>query len=178
MEVRAQLNGLRIAPRKVRLVADLIKAKDVEIALDQLAHLAKRSALPVMKVLNSAVANAEHNHRMVRSNLFVKLVWVDEGVKLRRWRPKGFGRAAPIQKKTSRVNIVLDERVAGVRAAEQSVQPKPNVEETPPVTEENEAKETTKAAPKIAPKAVPNKEQRPAKGLGGRVRKMFQRKSI
>jgi large subunit ribosomal protein L22 len=174
MEVKAQLNGLRIAPRKVRLVVDLIRAKDVEAALDQLANLSKRSARPVMNTLNSAIANAEHNHRMVRSNLYVKTAWVDEGMKLRRWQPKGFGRAAPIQKKTSRVNIVLDERVAGVRAADKPEQPKPAPAEQAvdaPADKEQAAKPAT-------PKPAPAKEQPAKKGLTGRVRKMFQRKSI
>jgi large subunit ribosomal protein L22 len=177
MEVKAQLNGLRIAPRKVRLVTDLIKAKDVDAALNQLAHLAKRSARPVMKVLNSAVANAENNHRMVRSNLYVKSVSVDEGIKLRRWQPKGFGRAAPIQKKTSRVTILLDERVAGMRAAEQPKQPEPTpgAAEATPSTEGQEAKP---GAPKQQAQAREQLAPKQAKGLTGRIRKMFRRKSI
>ena len=181
MEVKAQLNGLRIAPRKVRLVTDLIRAKDVEVALDQLAHLAKRSARPVMKVLNSAVANAEHNHRMVRSNLFIKTISVDEGMKLRRWQPKGFGRAAPIQKKTSRVNIVLDERVAGIRAAEKPEQPSPTPDKTPEQETVTAGPEATKAPAKSAPKTAPkdvSKDAMPKQGLGSRVRRMFRRKSI
>lgn len=113
-EITAQLNGLRLAPRKVRLVANLLKRKQVEVALDQLAHMAKRAGEPLRKLLESAVANAEHNFKMNRSDLIVQSIMVDEGVKLHRFIPKGFGRANPIEKKTSRVKVVLAERVSEV----------------------------------------------------------------
>jgi large subunit ribosomal protein L22 len=127
-EITAQLNGLRLAPRKVRLVANLVKRKHVEFALDQLAHMAKRAGLPLRKLLESAVANAEHNFKVNRSDLIVQSIMVDEGVKLHRFIPKGFGRANPIEKKTSRITVVL-------------------VEQAQPVTE----KKAVSAAPK-APK--------------------------
>lgn len=177
MEVKAQLNGLRMAPRKVRLVAGLVKKKDVDTALAQLAHLSNRASRPIAKTINSAIANAENNHRMVRGNLYVKNAWVDEGTKLRRWEPKGFGRAGRIEKKTSRINIVLDERVAGVRAAEQPVK---NEEETPAPVPEKQAEAVKEEVPH---KAVPKKQEaksqtKPAKGLKGFGRKLFRRKSI
>lgn len=107
-QVTAQLNGLRISPRKVRLLAGLIRRKEVQVALDQLAHMAKRTSVPLMKLLESAIANAEHVHKLDRSSLFIKGIQVDEGVKLKRYRPKGFGRANPIEKKTSRISVVLE----------------------------------------------------------------------
>jgi large subunit ribosomal protein L22 len=113
-EITAKLNGLRLAPRKVRLVANLLKRKQVEIALDQLAHMAKRAGEPIRKLLESAVANAEHNFKMNRSDLIVQAIMVDEGVKLHRFLPKGFGRANPIEKKTSRITVVLTERASEV----------------------------------------------------------------
>ncbi len=108
--VKAQLNGLRMSPRKVRLVAGLIRSKKVSFALDQLAHMAKRSAGPITKLLNSAVANAEHNLKLDRDHLWITDLQVDEGVKLKRFKAKGFGRANPIEKKTSRVRLVLEHR--------------------------------------------------------------------
>lgn len=109
-QVKAQLNGLRITPRKVRLVAGLIKRKSVSVALDQLAHVAKRSSGPLTKLINSAVANASNNFKLDREHLFIRDLTVDEGIKMRRYRPKGFGRANPIEKKTSRISIVLEDR--------------------------------------------------------------------
>jgi large subunit ribosomal protein L22 len=106
-EVTAQLNGLRIAPRKVRLLVDLIQSKDVDMALSQLAHFTRRGSPPLVKLIESAVANAENNFKLKRDGLYIKEMSVDEGVKLKRYMPKGFGRAGEIQKKTSRVSIVL-----------------------------------------------------------------------
>src|SRR3989344_1103749 len=115
MEVKAQLNGLRMAPRKVRAVANLIKGKDVVYALNQMEFLIKRPVLPLIKLLNSAIANAENNMSMVKENLYIKEFLVNEGVKLKRFMPKAQGRAGEIQKKTSKIRIVLDERVAGLK---------------------------------------------------------------
>jgi large subunit ribosomal protein L22 len=108
--VKAQLNGLRISPRKVRLVAGLLKRRTVAAALDQVAHMPKRSALPLKKLIESAAANAHNNFKLDRDHLFIIDFRVDEGIKLRRFRPKGFGRANPIEKKTSRVTVVLEDR--------------------------------------------------------------------
>lgn len=129
--VKAQLNGLRIAPRKVRLVADLLRRKRVQIALDQLAFMVKRSSASIAKAINSAVANAEQNLKLDRDHLWIKDIWVDEGVTLRRWRPKGFGRANPIQKKTSRINVVLEHRASVPKTEEQKPSaPEPAAEGT------------------------------------------------
>lgn len=108
--ITAQLNNLRMAPRKVRLVANLIKKHRVVDALDQLSRMAKRSSSPLTKLLKSAVANATHNLKLDADHLWIKEMCVDEGVKLKRMRPKGFGRANPIEKKTSCVSIVLEHR--------------------------------------------------------------------
>lgn len=110
IQIKAQLNGLRISPRKVRLLVGLIKRKDVEAALDQLAHMAKRPSVPLVKLLESAIANAENTYKLNRDTLFIKEMTVDEGVKLKRYRPKGFGRTSPIEKKTSRISVVLEAR--------------------------------------------------------------------
>lgn len=108
--ITAQLNGLRISPRKVRLVVSLMRRKSVAMALDQIAALPKRSAKPLVKLINSAVANAENNLKLTREHLWIKEFHVDEGVKLKRYQPKGFGRANPIQKKTSRISLTLEHR--------------------------------------------------------------------
>lgn len=114
-EVTAQLNRLRLAPRKVRSVANLIKGKDAVKALYQLEFLIKRPAPYLIKLVKSAISNAEHNYNMVKENLYVKDLKVGEGVKLKRFKAKGFGRAASIQKKTSHIELILAERVPGLK---------------------------------------------------------------
>src|SRR3989338_8659235 len=127
-QVKAQLNGLRIAPRKVRAITNLLKGKDVVYALNQMEFFIKRPVLPLMKLLNSAIANAENNFSMVKNNLYIKEFLVDEGIKLKRYMPKAQGRSGEIQKKTSRVRLVLDERVAGLKrqVSEKKVQKETN----------------------------------------------------
>lgn len=112
----AQLNRLRMAPRKVRALAKVLKGMDLDKARFQLSYLVRRSGSPLKKLLNSAAANAINNFSMVENNLLVKDIIVNEGMKLKRFRPKGFGRAAPIQKKTSNIKIVLEEKTPGLRA--------------------------------------------------------------
>lgn len=109
MEIKASLNNLRVSPRKSREVIDLIRGKDVKRAQDLLRFTVKRSAEPVLKLLNSAVASATHNFRLDESNLYISKITVDEGPKLKRWHAMSRGRAYPIYKRTSKINIVLSE---------------------------------------------------------------------
>lgn len=110
MEVRAQLNQLRISPRKVRLVANVIRGLQVDVAEAQLQFLAKRSAQPLLKLLQSAIASAEHNYKLERKQLFIKSIRVNEGITLKRWQPRAMGRAAPIKKRSAHVSLVLDNK--------------------------------------------------------------------
>jgi large subunit ribosomal protein L22 len=123
MDVVAHLRHLRIAPRKVRLVIDLVRGLPVDRAIDQLTLLPKRSSLPILKLIKSAVANAEHNFNIDTKTLVVSSIQANEGPKLKRWMPKAFGRANPILKRTSHVTVVL----TGV----QSKKPKAVKEEKP-----------------------------------------------
>ena len=109
MPVRARLRNLRIAPRKVRMVADLIRRKPVVEAENILKFTVKRAAPAILKLLNSAVANAKNNFKMEKENLYIQRIWVDEGPKMKRWLPRARGRADEIQKKTSHITIILDE---------------------------------------------------------------------
>lgn len=107
--VRAQLKRLRIAPRKVRLVGNLIKGMEVGDAQTQLAVTVKRSSDPVLKLLKSAVANARNNSKIPDSEpLFVKDVRIDEGPVYKRFMPRARGRASAIRKKTSHITITLE----------------------------------------------------------------------
>ncbi|MCR4283861.1 MAG: 50S ribosomal protein L22 [Parcubacteria group bacterium] len=109
-DVKAQLNNLRIAPRKVRLVSELIKGLPVMKAVSQLTFSKKRSALLIMKLVNSAVANASNNFKLDKDYLYVKDIKVDEGPALKRYMPRARGRAALIKKRTSHITLVLQEQ--------------------------------------------------------------------
>jgi large subunit ribosomal protein L22 len=111
MKVNAKLNNLRIAPRKSKLVADLIKGLDVADALDQLDVYVKRTSPHMKKLLLSAIANAQNNFGMDKDNLYVFDARVGAGPTLKRWRARAFGRAAEILKRTSKIEITLEERV-------------------------------------------------------------------
>lgn len=115
MEITARLNSLRISPRKVRLLARLLKGRDALAAKHQLHYLAKRSTLPLEKLLNSALSNAENNFNLVSSNLRIKEVMVNGGQVLKRFEPKGFGSVSPIAKRTSHIIMVLEEKVPGMK---------------------------------------------------------------
>lgn len=108
MEVKAILINLRIAPRKTRDVIDLIRDKKATEAQTILSFTTRKSAPIVLKLLNSAIASAEHDFKLDKENLFVSKVFADEGTKLKRWHPMSRGRAYPIEKRTSHITIVLD----------------------------------------------------------------------
>lgn len=110
-ETRAVLHHLRMAPRKVRLVADQIRGKDVDKAMLLLEFSPRLAASPMLKLLKSAIANAKNeNDRRDESNLIIHKVWVDEARMLQRFRPSPMGRAARIQKRMSHITIVLKEK--------------------------------------------------------------------
>ena len=178
MEVRAQLNNLRLSPRKVRAVVRLVKGKKVNDAIGQLEYFVRRSSEPVKKLINSAIANAENNFNMVRDNLYIKSIIVDEGVKLKRMRPKGFGRAAPIQKKTSHIRLILDELTPGLRSDKKTRAKKETADEA---VKEAKMYEDKKPASGEARSGRPEikREIGSKKGLlGGFGKKFFQRKAI
>ncbi len=113
MQAKATAKMVRIAPRKARLVVDLIRGKDVGEAIAILKHT-NRSASPVVeKVLKSAIANAEHNYEMDPDNLVVSEAYVNEGITLKRYRPRAQGRASKIDKRTSHITVVVTEKKEG-----------------------------------------------------------------
>ncbi|MFH1175541.1 MAG: 50S ribosomal protein L22 [bacterium] len=110
MEIKAHLKYLRISPRKVRLVADAIKGSDIKTAKTRLNLLVKRSSNPISKLLDSAVANAQHNFNLKKENLYIGNVIVNEGPSLKRWMPRAQGRATEILKRTAHITVILRER--------------------------------------------------------------------
>ena len=108
MIVKASVKYLNISPRKVRVVVDVLRGMEADKALSQLEFMKKGAARPVKKLLDSAIANAEHNFSLDRKTLKIATIKVDGGPALKRFRPKGFGRAAPIAKRTSHVTVELE----------------------------------------------------------------------
>ncbi|MEK7582387.1 MAG: 50S ribosomal protein L22 [Patescibacteria group bacterium] len=165
MEVRAQLNNVRLAPRKVRSVVNLLKKKDALAALNQLDHIVLRPTEALSKLIRSAIASAENTYSMVAENLYIKDFIINEGVKLKRYLPRAQGRATEIQKKTSRITLVLDERVVGLKRdkAEQKAK-----EEKEKKDKEQRALEAKK----------PGVERELGKEEKGERKRLFSRKAI
>jgi large subunit ribosomal protein L22 len=110
MEVKARLSHARISAQKVRLVADQIRGKNVEAALQVLSYSPKKAASIMKKVLESAIANAEHNEGSDIDELKVSTVFVDEGPTMKRIRPRAKGRANRILKRTSHITVAVSDK--------------------------------------------------------------------
>ena len=110
MEARAVAKTVRIAPRKVRLVVDLIRGLDIHEAQAVLMYTPKAASPVILKLLNSAVSNADHNLNLDVSKLFIKEIYVNEGVRLKRLLPSAKGQGDIIQKRTSHITLVVAER--------------------------------------------------------------------
>lgn len=108
MAVQAIAKGVRISPRKVAVVAALVRGRSVEDALTILDHTPRRSALAVKKAIASAKANADHNHGYKPATLQITEISVTSGPRIKRYRPAAHGRALPYQKKSSHIRVVVD----------------------------------------------------------------------
>lgn len=122
MQVNAKLKNLRVSARKVRLVADMIRGKDVNTAKVQLQFSTKKTSTDLLGLLNSAIANAENNFNLKEEDLFVETIFVNDEPVLKRWRPRAMGRASAIRKRSCTVNLVLNEKDEAASAAKPSAQ--------------------------------------------------------
>ena len=166
MPVTAKLRYLRIAPRKVRLVVDLIRGKRIEEAQNILNFTIKKAALPLLKLLRSAAANAKNIFPLDESNLYIAKILVDEGPKYKRWRARARGRAEEIQKKTSHVTVVLDEIVKKPKKVKKVKKPKKVLPKSP------------EKVPKVEkPKLKPEIETKRPKIERG-IKRIFRRKAF
>lgn len=111
MPVKVHLRHLRISPRKVRLVVDLIRGLGVEQAEAQLEYMPKKAAQSILKLLRSAVAAADHDFKMEKKNLYISKAYVDVGPTLKRFMPRAMGRAAAIHKRISHITLELDNNI-------------------------------------------------------------------
>ncbi len=191
MQVTAKLNNLRMSAKKARLVAGLVRGAQVDKGLAQIKFVSKSAAAPVAKLINSAVANAEHNFNLEKSNLYIKEIKVDEGKPLKRWMPKAHGRATTLKKHSCHITLVLAELKESGAAKPRTVKieapvrigTKPKEDEGVKVgkkEKEEPAAETEKEHGKLEPAIKPEGRRGHGKVEGGKkgfVGKLFQRKS-
>ena len=109
MEAKAVEKFIRISPRKLRYVADAIRAKRVDDAVDLLTFTTKKAALIIRKAVQSAAANATENHKMNEDDLVVEKIFINEGPILKRFRPRARGRATRIRKRTSHLTVIVSD---------------------------------------------------------------------
>jgi large subunit ribosomal protein L22 len=194
MEVSAKLNNFRKSPRKVRLVAGLLRGLSAKDAQNQLKFIIKGSALNFEKLLKSAVSNAENNFGLDKDNLFVKDVIVNEGAKLKRWLPRAYGRASLILKRTSNIEIIVAEVVPGkgrkkvVKQEIKEVKGKPEIakkekEKTeeikePAFAKASAGKEEKKEVIKEREEKEFIDEKKKAESSKGFLKRVFRRKSM
>ena len=160
MQVIAKAKYIRTSPRKSRIVIDLVRGMNVNDALDQLRFTNKKVTSAVSKLINSAVANAEHNYNLDKNNLFIKEIKADAGPTLKRWMPRAHGRATPLRKKMSHINLILSEiKDSGdIKPRKQEIEaPIKLGEEKKPKKEIKTGKKESTSAPSFA-KAIDGKK--------------------
>jgi len=113
VEAKATAKFIRISPRKVRTVVDLIRGKKIQEALAILRYTPKRASEAVTKVVKSAAANAEHNQQADKDELFVTAAYVDQGPTLKRFQARAMGRADVLRKRTSHITVVVGDKKEG-----------------------------------------------------------------
>ncbi len=148
-EVKAFAREIHISPRKARLVANLVKGLPVDEAFAQLDFIVKKPALPIKKLINSAVANASHNFQIESDRLFVKNLTVNQGRVFQKYAPRAQGRAFPVRKRTSHLDLVLGVSEKAFRSYRKLVQPKRQAKEevkvSPTFVDEKAAKPEKKS---------------------------------
>jgi len=182
MEIKAIGKYFRISAKKTRLVADLIRRKNVKEAIDYLDFIPKKASGFIKKVLKSVLANAEHNFNLKKENLFIKEIKINEGPALKRWRPRAFGRAGRIRKKSAHIEIILGEINPTDKLKKDNKKDKVKESEIKTIVQE-EIKENLGAvrASKLEKEEKSLKTSlnlKPQKGERGHVKNVFRRKSI
>lgn len=184
-EVKGSLRHLRVSPRKIRLMARVVKGMPVEEAKAQLITSPKRSSVHILKLLESVMANAENNFNMNSKNLFIKKIRVDKAPTLKRWMPRARGAVGMIKKEGSHVLLVLGENetqygsrfiIPSKEVKEQAKKEKSKKkkgQEKKKTGSREEEKDKSKSRP-LEPKV----EQKPKSKKQGGLKKFFRRKSM
>jgi large subunit ribosomal protein L22 len=177
-EVKAHARFVHASPQKLRLVADLIRRARVDKALEQLKFSSKNAALPISKLLNSAIANAVHNFNLNKEDLVVKAITVDGGPVMKRMFPRAQGRAEIIRRRMSHINIILESRPK-TKSTKKSrsvfVAKEQPDNEAKPVNNEVEADKVENK--NDHQHAAPRSEERVKKQASAVKRRLFNRKS-
>ncbi len=170
MEIKASLNQLRMSPRKVRLVSDLVRTLPVDKAINQLRFANKLAAAPLQKLIESAIANANNLYGISRDNLMIKSLYVDEGNTLKRWMPRAHGRATTLRKRSCHIHVTLAEiNDSGPKTKKTS-----KIEA--PIKLETIADEAKKSTKKTEGKNKEAAKKEETKGGKGFTKKVFNRK--
>ena len=207
MQIKAKAKYIHMSPKKVRLVLGVIRGMDAGEAEDQLKFIPKRACKPILKLLNSAVANAKENYNLEKENLFIKEIRADEGPTLHRWMPKAHGKADPIRKRSSHISIILDQKPDSLKSTklqkitkarkeesktkkiEKPIKIKERPKEKGTIIEEikpTEVSKETKEEHKVEPKDVRREaghrwkghlDKLRMKGVGGMAKRIFRRKA-
>ena len=135
MEIKASAKYVRMSPKKLRYVLDLIRGMDVAQARDQLKFIKRRASGNILKLVNSAIANAKHNFELEAENLYIKEITADKGPTLRRWRARAFGRAAPLRKRSTHLVVILEDKKKSSIKKRKVALPEPDVVKVRPKKE-------------------------------------------
>ncbi|EKE21090.1 MAG: 50S ribosomal protein L22 [uncultured bacterium] len=181
MKVKAKLKNLRVSPRKVRISADIVRGCNIEDAIFRLDNTVKKSNEPIKKMLLSAVANAQNNFNLDRSTLVIADIQVGEGITMKRWMPRAYGRASEILKRSAHVYITLEGQEASanpakkkeVKSVKKDDKTEGSIETVEKVEEKKDA--TLKLNKKSHYRVDAKKKESREKGFN---KTMFKRKSI
>ncbi len=177
-EVKAFARYIHVSPRKLRLVADLIRRARVDVALEQLKFSSKSAALPISKVLNSAIANAVHNFNLNKEDLVVKAITVDGGPVMKRMFPRAQGQGQIIRRRMSHINVILESKPKTKSNNRRSIFSRTaaaGAKDTKVV--KNEAEEGKVESHNDSPKTAPKSGEKIKKQTNTLKRRLFNRKS-
>ena len=183
-EVKAFARYIHVSPRKLRLVADLIRRNPVDVALEQLRFSSKNAALPLTKIINSAVANATHNFDLKKEDLFVKALTIDGGPVFKRYAPRAQGRAFVERKRTSHINLILGYKVRKNKNIRSIFNLRSRAASTPATEAETLHRGQAKpeasgdvSKPTNRPKQAPRSDEKRKSNTVSLKRRLFNRKS-
>ena len=176
-EVKAFARYIHVSPRKLRLVADMVRKRQVDYALEQLRFSSKNAALPLAKAINSAVANAVHNFNLNKENLFVKTITIDQGPVYKRYAPRAQGRAFVERKRTSHINVVLEAREKTKKTNRSIFSLRPRTVETTEVKKDRSVEEGKVNENTQAPKQAGRSDEKVKQNKVSLKRRLFNRRS-
>lgn len=160
MEIKASLKHIRMSSKKVRLVVDVIRGMETSKALEQLRFVNKRAVGPIEKLIKSGIANAINNFELDENNLYIREIRVDEGVTLKRWMPRAYGRATPIRKRASHITLTLAEikKSGKKKAKKKKIEAPVKLGEKPKEAMDDKKKPETKIEKTDEKAPIPEKE--------------------